>query len=208
MPAEKPFEENALRYDAWFEEHPHLYEAELAAVGGFLRPFQRAVEVGAGTGRFASRLGIPLGVEPSESMARLARSRGVDVLPGSAEALPLPDKRFDLVLMVTAVCFFTDVDKAFREARRVLKDDGTIIVAFIDADTPLGRLYQERKANNEFYADATFYSVREVTARLRQAGFTDLEYRQTVPEPQDVLYPTTEGHGNGGFVVIRARAGH
>lgn len=109
--------------------------------------------------------------------------------------------------MVTAVCYFTDVDRAFREARRVLKDGGAIVVAFIDADSALGRLYQERKASNEFYADATFYSVPEITARLRRAGFSGFEYRQTVFGPQDAPYVPLEGYGAGGFVVIRAAAG-
>jgi len=35
------------------------------------------IEIGVGTGRFASQLGIKLGLEPSKSMASLARQRGM-----------------------------------------------------------------------------------------------------------------------------------
>lgn len=205
MSREQPFEEHSLRYDAWFDEHRDVYEAELAAVASLIEPGAKAVEVGVGTGRFASRLGIHLGVEPSARMARLARARGVEVSQGCAEDLPLPDAVFDLVLMVTAICFFDDVDRAFREARRVLKDSGSIVVAFMDADSALGRFYQERKAKNVFYADATFYSVPDVTARLGRAGFTGFEYRQTLFGPDASPAEPIEGFGAGGFVVIRAR---
>jgi SAM-dependent methyltransferase len=44
--------------------------------------------------------------------------------------------------MVTVVCFLDDVVRAFREVFRVLKPAGSLIVAFIDRESPLGRQYQ------------------------------------------------------------------
>jgi ubiquinone/menaquinone biosynthesis C-methylase UbiE len=64
------------------------------------------VEIGVGTGRFASALGVPLGVEPSESMRRIARKRGIEVISGKAEALPFRDGCLDYVLMVTVCLLF------------------------------------------------------------------------------------------------------
>lgn len=206
MPKDQPFELHSAAFDEWFSEHPQIFKAELSAVGSFLRPGAHGVEVGVGTGRFASELGIGVGVEPSASMGQVARSRGVDVVKGTAEDLPFGDGEFDVVLMVTTICFVDDLGRAFREARRVLKESGSIVVAFIDADSPLGKGYQARKADSVFYADATSYTAREVTPRLGEAGFTGFEYRQTVFGSEDAPYPVLAGLGAGGFVVIRARA--
>ncbi|MCX6100813.1 MAG: hypothetical protein NTV92_05240, partial [Candidatus Bipolaricaulota bacterium] len=63
MTGPNPFETLADEYDAWFDAHPELFESELQALRAVLpeRP-GRWVEVGVGTGRFASRLAIGLGV--------------------------------------------------------------------------------------------------------------------------------------------------
>lgn len=124
----EPFDEQAVEYDAWFDKHAELYQAELEALRTLVPAAGRGVEIGVGTGRFASPLGISIGVEPSPGMAELARQRGVEVLKGVAEALPCADNSFDHALMVTVVCFLNDIAKAFREAGRILKPGGTLVI--------------------------------------------------------------------------------
>ena len=149
-------------------------------------------------------LGIQLGIEPSDNMAKIACSRGIETICGTAESLPLPSNTYDFVLMVTAICFFDDVKMAFHETRRVLKDNGFIVVAFIDGESDLGELYKQHKKNNPFYKDATFYSVPDITDFLSQAGFGEFEYRQTVFTQENILHNVKKGFGKGGFVVIKA----
>jgi SAM-dependent methyltransferase len=199
-----PFEEQAAVYDAWFDRHDDLYRAELEAVCSLLPAGGHGVEIGVGTGRFAARLGIPVGVEPSPCMAALARQRGVEVHIGVAEALPFADGSADYAVMVTVICFLDEVGKAFREAHRVLKLQGCLVVAFIDKKSVLGRQYALRKEQSQFYRDATFYSVDEVEALLLAAGFSDLVYRQTLLADAASSLTVKDGHGSGGFVVIRA----
>lgn len=104
--------------------------------------FQRGLGVGVGTGRFSAPLGVSVGVDPSGAMIKVARERGVLVVRGVAERLPFGDEKFDLVLMVTVVFLLEDRATAFREAGRVLKPGGSIVVGFIDRDSPIGRRYQ------------------------------------------------------------------
>lgn len=101
-----PFEEQAGEYDDWFSRNPFAYASELQAVRMQLPRRGTGVEIGVGTGRFAGELGIPLGVEPSKSMRKIARERGIAVIGAVAESLPFRDGRFDYVLMVTTLCFF------------------------------------------------------------------------------------------------------
>ena len=204
----EPFEKHAKEYDVWFDENELVYLSELEAVRSMLPVDGTGIEIGVGTGRFAAPLGIKLGLEPSKSMASLARQRGIEVVEGEAEALPFEDGSFDFVLMVTVICFLNDVGKALSEAYRVLKSGGCIVIAFIDKNSPIGKLYEQRKNEDVFYKEATFYSVEEVSALLQQAGFKNLSFCQTVfqeeAKPGEVQKPQP-GYGKGSFVVVRAK---
>lgn len=193
-----------LKYDAWFQKHNDLYQAELEALRSLLPDSGYGVEIGVGTGRFAAHLGISIGVEPSIQMAKLARRRGIDVLEGVAEALPFADNSFDFAAMVTVVCFLDDVAQAFREASRILKPNGTLIIGFIDRESELGRIYSQKKERNQFYREATFYSVSELVALLTKTGFSGFLYRQTILPGEATKLRVLEGFGSGSFVVIRA----
>ena len=176
----EPFERHAEAYDRWYDEHVDLYRAELEALGRLLSP-GRALEVGVGTGRFAAPLGIRWGVEPSRTMARMAKGRGVEVVRAVAERLPLRDGCLDVILMMTTLCFLDDPLGALREARRVLRSGGYVVVGFVDREGPLGARARRRAADSPFWAVATLRSASEVLELLRQAGFQRLELR-SVPK--------------------------
>jgi SAM-dependent methyltransferase len=208
VPHTQPFDEHAAEYDSWFKENALVYRSELEAVRALLPEHHNSLEVGVGTGRFARPLGIATGVEPSRAMADLARSRGVNVVEAAAEELPFGHAVFDLVLMVTTVCFLDDVGRAFSEAYRVLAAGGHFVVGFLDRETKLGRAYEARKADSEFYRWARFNSSEEVLAELTRAGFRDLTSIQTIfssPSEMQELSPVEPGHGVALFVVMRGR---
>ncbi len=199
-----PFDKFPDRYDAWFQRHPDLYRAELEAVRCLLPSGGRGVEIGVGSGKFALPLGIRYGVEPSETMALRAKRAGIDVSAGIAEALPLRTSCADKILMVTTICFVDDPHASMKEAWRILRKGRTIIIAFVDRDSHLGKRYLERKNSNVFYKDATFFSAREVLSILESAGFRHFRIVQTILPWKEHTYRIEEGFGTGGFVVIGA----
>jgi SAM-dependent methyltransferase len=202
------FEKHAREYDRWFEDHVYAYESEVLAVQSVLPLNGNGLEVGAGTGRFASRLGIKVGVEPAHSMALRARQRGIDVCEAKAEALPFAQESFDVVLMVTTICFLRDPLRALRETHRVLKPFGRIVIGMIDKDSLLGKSYEAKKGGSTFYRYAHFFSVKHVIHLLTRSGFGDMKTRQTIftrPEEMVAIEPVKGGYGEGGFVVIAAQ---
>ena len=208
MPKTAPFETYVHRYEAWFRKYPFVYTAELKAVRALVPKGGYGIEVGVGTGRFAARLGIHLGVEPSVQMGKIALQLGIHVAGGVAEALPLDSERFDFVLMVTTVCFLDDIVQAFSECYRVLKKKGFLIVGFVDRTSPLGQIYLTHQNENVFYKDASFYSVDEIIEAMKQTGFRDFDFRQTIfGNLSEVTSdePVKAGYGEGSFVVVRAR---
>lgn len=202
MAAHPVFDTAASEYDAWYGEKAALYRQELDAVRRLLPGFSRGLEVGAGTGRFGSVLGVRTGVEPSPAMAEYASARGMEIVSGTAEALPFSDQEFDLLLMVTVVSFFADAGAAFHEAFRVLMSGGHLVAAFIDRETDLGREYLEKQSGNPFYRNARFFSAEEIRGLFTETGFDSLEAVQTLLPGRDTLLP---GTGEGGFAVIRGR---
>ncbi|MGA9079843.1 MAG: class I SAM-dependent methyltransferase [Halobacteriota archaeon] len=202
------FEKHALEYDRWFETHTYAYESEVLAIRSLLPRGGNGLEVGIGTGRFASQVGIKVGVEPAHAMASIARQRGIRVYETGAEGLPFADESFDSVLMVTAICFFSNPLQALWETRRVLKPLGQIVIGMIDKDSPLGKSYGAKKSKSTFYRYAHFYSVMQVINWLMQSGFGAIKTRQTIfklPKDMTAIEPVKDGYGEGGFVIIAAQ---
>ena len=204
----QPFEDYANQYEDWFKKNYWVYQSELQAVREQLPKQGNGIEIGVGSGCFAGPLGINLGVEPSPKMRELAKARGIEVVDSGGEDLPFNDSQFDFVLMVTTICFFDDIEKAFRETYRILKPNGHLIIGFIDKNSPVGRIYQKHKDESEFYKIATFYSVDEVVLYLKNTGFGHFVFNQTIfrdlEEIKDIE-PIRSGYGEGSFVVINVR---
>ena len=202
-----PFEKYPLRYEDWFERNKFVYESELRAIRELLPENGEGVEIGVGSGRFAAPLGIKVGIEPSSRMRKIAQQRGLEIINAVAESLPFGNLQFDFVLMVTTICFIDNIRAGFREAYRVLKSAGSLIIGFIDKDSVIGKSYQQHKNESVFYKVATFYSVDEVVSQLKKASFKDFNFIQTIfhdlAEIRDVE-PIKKGYGEGSFVVIKA----
>jgi len=201
-----PFDDKTTEYEEWFDNNPWVYRAELQAVKSLLPPEGCGIEIGVGTGRFASRLGITIGVEPSNRMRTIARNRGVQVLAGVAENLPIINGAFDYVLLVTTICFLNDPYQSFQEIHRILKANGSLIVAFVDRTSSLGQLYESKKGNSVFYRDARFYSTADVMELMELAGFSNFTSRQTLFQrvtETTADEPILDGYGKGSFVVLR-----
>jgi len=206
MARTRPFDSYPDKYDAWFLRHRDLYLTEIEAVRRLLPQQGTAVEIGVGSGKFAMPLGIRFGVEPSQKMALRAIQAGILVAGGVAEALPLKTSSVDTTLMVTTICFVDDPVISMKEARRILRPGGRILIGLVDRDSHLGRRYLARKEESVFYREATFYSSREVLSVLKEAGFCGFQAVQTILPDDPTCTRIEEGFGRGGFVVIRAES--
>lgn len=194
------FDNSAKAYDKWFSENPLIFKSEVLALKQFLPKKGLGLEVGVGTGRFAKKLGVKMGVEPSPNMAKLAHKRGIKVIEGLAESLPFTGNKFDFVLFVTTLCFVKYPLKALKEAHRVLKPGGILIVGIIDKDTPLGKKYE--KSKSPFYQFAHFIRGTQLEKWLRRLKFEEIKSCQTlIKKPKNLEIPTP-GHGKGGFAVF------
>jgi len=178
IPSRLAFEEHAGDYDSWFDEHNSVYQAQLRMLCRAVPGFQRGLEVGVGSGRFAVPLGISRGIDPSQNLVRMARRRGVEVARGEAEHQPYRAGSFDFVLMMTVICFLDSIPKAFQEAYRVLEPGGTLLVGFIEAGGKIFQKYRHEPVKGRFLRFATFRTCDEVSGFFKDAGFGDISVLQ------------------------------
>ncbi len=170
------FDPIAETYDRWYDtaEGRTIFNAELACLRSLCEHRRgRWLEVGVGTGRFASMLGIAEGVDPSPRMLELAAGRGVRTYAGYAEDLPFPDGSLDGVLLALALCFVDDPGLTVRECYRALRPEGMLLVGIIPADSPWGRAYERKRAEGHpVYSLATFLSSSGMVALTEGTGFS------------------------------------
>lgn len=113
--------------------------AEMVVERATLRPGERVLDVGCGTGNaalLAAEHGASvIGVDPAARLLQVAReqaaARGLDAafLAGDAANLPVADGSAEAILSVFAVVFAPDPEAAARELARAAAPDGRIVLA-------------------------------------------------------------------------------
>jgi ubiquinone/menaquinone biosynthesis C-methylase UbiE len=195
--SEHAFDTAAPYYDSWFDlplgQTVDALEKDLLYGLAGLRPGERALDIGTGTGHFAFDLaghGLEVvGVELSPGMLAVARGkvppsvgRGkaapsrppagmVHLVRGDAAALPLVPATFDLVLSVTALEFVADPPRALAEMWRAVRPGGRLVVGVLNALSPWAwaRRRESRKQETPF-SHAHFLTAWEFWRFLRALG--------------------------------------
>jgi ubiquinone/menaquinone biosynthesis C-methylase UbiE len=123
--------------DTYDDFHNPLIALEQPLIQRLLEPIERgrALDAACGTGRYAhllSQIGDQVSaVDISPEMIERARSNApeVDFRVGGLEALPFPDRTFDLAVCGLALTHLQDISKAIFEIARVLKPGKTALIA-------------------------------------------------------------------------------
>lgn len=132
---------------------------------------QCILDIGCGTGgnlAFLVRWGDGSGVDLSPLALSLARCRRLPrLVQASGLALPYNDETFDLVTLFDVLYhrWITDDDKAVREAYRVLRPGGWLLLT----DSALPSLWS---AHDEIYYARQRYTMAAVQAMLMRGGFS------------------------------------
>lgn len=207
------FDSCAEDYDRWFDntEGTILFQTELAAVRSVLHEVPGPyLEIGVGTGRFARELGIQYGIDPAMRMLRIAEARGIEVQQATGEFLPFGEKIFGGIFILFTLCFVQNPEQVIREAQRVLRKNGGLIIGMLNRESPWGRLYVKKKEEGHpIYRHAHFFSVPEVSDLIRKSGLFIEAYASAL-----LQHPSEEPHeekayegalSDAGFLCILAR---
>jgi ubiquinone/menaquinone biosynthesis C-methylase UbiE len=159
-----------------------------------LRPGDRVLDVGCGTGTIArlaaERVGINgrvSALDVNAGMLSVARSLPSAIpikwYETAAESVPLPDNSFDVILCGLSFQFFADKAAALREMHRVLKPGGRVYIstpqpnALFDLfDRAIARHVNE-EASAFVHAVFSMNDPRQMEALLADAGFSSVTTR-------------------------------
>jgi len=156
------------------------------------------VDLGSGRGTDVLRLseevgeeGYVYGIDISEGMLKKAIStanklgiKNVSFLKAELDALPISDKKVDLVISNCTINHAPDKQKVWFEIARILKNGGRFVVSDIFTTVPVPEEFKnDPEAVAECWAGAV--TRAEYMNHLRVAGFQDIEViEESAPYPK------------------------
>ena len=207
-----PFGDLAAEYDAWFEGDGKLtFAIEVKAFEDVLPTLpQPWLEMGVGSGRFAQALGIEVGIDPCAELLALAGARGITTYQVRGELKFFNPAAFGTVFLIVTLCFVDSAQAALKEAHRILKPDGRLVLGLVLWESPWGEFYQKKKREgHRFYEYATLYSYQEMKELLAGGGFVIAKTISTLfQRPGEVkeMEMSREGYyPDAGFTMVVAR---
>jgi SAM-dependent methyltransferase len=209
---EQVFDVSAKRYDAWYDKPfgKSAFNLEKACIGSLCKNLEQPfLEVGVGTGRFAQALKIGYGNDVSTGVLKFAKQREIVATRGKGERLPFVDSFFGAVFIIVTLCFVDEPIKVLKEASKVLKEDGAVILGLIFKESPWASFYEEKgEAGNIFYRIAKFYSFEELKTMSRKAGLKIVEVSSTMfqaptENPLHFEPPKSGYFKEAGFVAVK-----
>ncbi len=142
----------------------------------------RVLEIGIGSGLnvpfYSRRTEYVIGLDPSPKLLSMARrnlsrtSIPVELVEGSAEAIPLENKSVDTVVMTWTLCSIPDAERAVREIHRVLRPGGQFL--FVEHGRALEsnvRWWQDRLTPAWRRLSGGCHLNRAMDALIEGAGF-------------------------------------
>lgn len=122
----------SLGYDDGRDVGYHrLIDDQAAALVRRVGEGRDVLEVGCGTGLVLERVTrfarTARGIDLSPGMLERARARGLDVLEGSATALPFEDASFDVAYSFKVLAHVPELETALREMARVVRPGGHVV---------------------------------------------------------------------------------
>ncbi len=176
--------------------HPGVVDALVEAVRA--GSCNDVLEVGCGSGNYLEVVrglsGVRVaGIDPSSAMLEqlTARVQNAEVQVALAEAIPYPDRSFDLIYSVDVIHHVKDRPKWFREAARLLRPGGRVVTVTdseqdLERRVPLTSHFPETLEHER----RRYPTIGTLRKEMLDAGFVDM-----VETSVELVYPLSDISG-------------
>lgn len=150
--ADNSFDEAYARWKRWGQ--PASYGKgdkkiwdDLHRLAG-ISPGRKLLEIGFGQGshlHYCQSKGVTcVGIEQNKKGLELAAAAGLRVYLGDLDVLPATDNHFDVIAAFDVIEHvpLPELVAMMKSARKLLKDDGKVLLVFPNGASPFGRLHQ------------------------------------------------------------------
>lgn len=166
------------------ELEPPLFERRLAFLRAEVRPGDRALDLGCGTGDFTAALAQvgarPVGIDVAQAAIARARARHPTLdfaLVPFDGPLPFDDTAFDLVWASEVIEHVADTARWLSEVRRVLAPRGRLLLTTPSHGRLLLALGGIERYSEPLGDHLHLYSKRSLRSLLGEFGFAGIEVR-------------------------------
>ena len=169
------------------ERRDRAYKKRLKIIEKYKNP-GRILDVGCGLGNFlpiARKRGWEVyGIEISSWAAQFIKEKlGFEVFNGQLYEADFPSRFFDVVVMWHSLEHISEPAKVLQEARRILKDEGLLVIAVPNVDYFVYkffyRLFRGREkllvSNKGKIVHLYYFSIKTLERLLEKCGFEALE---------------------------------
>ncbi|MEK6947899.1 MAG: methyltransferase domain-containing protein [Nanoarchaeota archaeon] len=157
-----------MDYNIIFNSYNSLHEEEqlkkLDLISTFLKvnKSDKLLDIGCGTGISTDFFDcFSVGIDPSFNMLKLSQGNRINSF---AENLPFKNNSFDIILALTSIHNFNNIDLAIEEIKRVSKKDSKIVITLLKKSPKFSSIKKKLLKNFNFKTieedkDLIFYLV-------------------------------------------------
>jgi ubiquinone/menaquinone biosynthesis C-methylase UbiE len=148
-----------------------------------IKPHDVLLDVGGNTGKiteaYARDCKEIIILEPKHAVVEYGRTfrPHIKFVEAGVEKIPLPSEHFDKVVASVSLHHFPNQDRGLEEMKRVLKNDGKMIILEIDPNTGRGKRLKICEAI--MHTGAKFYEPPQLRKKVEDHGLEVLLVRST-----------------------------
>src|SRR6186713_1067260 len=157
------------------DRHAYYHRELSGLVGSLIVPGSRVLEVGCGLGDLLAAVAPQnsLGIDASPRSVELARERhpNLSFEVVDVESDPLPDGRFDVIILSDAIGLLDDIQTALERLRALLAPRGRLIVTYYNFLWEPALRAAERLGIKTKWPEQNWLSMADIESLLNLAGY-------------------------------------
>lgn len=186
--------------------HPAWRDTQEANL--FYLPYKKdglVLDVGCGAGgtllTLEKRGWVGIGIDFDEKAVLNAKSKGLDARQGDLFSQNFKDAKFDAIVMNHVIEHIPNPKKLLEECRRVLKDDGIMVLLTPNSNSRGHKLFKQNWRGLEVPRHLQIFSVNSLESLAKNAGFKNVKAFSSTQGILSIFDESKQMYKTGSFEI-------